>query len=126
MPQTRTLARNAPTAKRGISAGMVKRQDTTRQIDVTLDDGVMVMLCKDLSVGNVRAFTRAQRTDDADLVITAFMDIVADWRTYDDDGNVVPIPDEHGDPWPMTEENLNSLDWEVFQKFGDALGKQVS
>lgn len=125
MPQPTTITKNAKKVRRGISSGMMVANPEMRPIDVDLGNGdTLIVIARDMSVGNIRKFVGATKTGDMDVIVTEFMKIASDWKTYDDDGNVVPIPDtETGEPWAFTEENIDKLGLPVFERIAEALGK---
>ncbi len=124
MPQKATVTKYTAKAKRGFSATRLQPKKDTQTVDVALGDGeTMVLTCNDLSVGTVRGFMRAANNDDMDAAISSLLSLASGWATYDDEGNVVPILDDQGDPYPLNETTLNALDVGVFQKIGESLGK---
>ena len=127
MPQPTTLTKHAKKMKRGVGASRLRvDQNKIEKVEVDLGDGdILVLSCRDLSVGNVRGFMRAARDNDMDVIATEFLKIVTDWETYDDLGNLSPVMDEQtGEVWPLTDETVDTLELAVFQEFAGALGKR--
>jgi hypothetical protein len=124
MPKPATIAKNKkPTPQRAQLSSLVSSV-TSQRIDVPLGNGeVLVLQCRDLSVGTARRFVSAGNAGDVDAIVATFLEIADDWGTVDEAGEFVPILDAEGEPWPLNESTVDTLDIAVFTKIGEALGK---